>query len=114
LSEAIFRMNDDEEKRVCFEDKITEINSLLTKKEEESSDSESEGEGETKIKGLYICAANALRKISEIDLKGSYYIKTKNRHPLVLDFKFARYVTPHAGTSTSTTTSSPTKSSPWK
>ncbi len=35
LSEEIFKMESEEEKRTCFEVKITEINSLLTKKEEE-------------------------------------------------------------------------------
>jgi hypothetical protein len=58
---------------------------------------------------MYICAGETLRKITEIDLKRSYYIKTKNRHPMVLDFKFGRYSHPHAGTSTNTTTNSPTK-----
>lgn len=106
LSEEIFKLEGEEEKRICFEQRITEINSLLTKKEEEgASDSESEGEGESKIKGLYICASNSLRKISEIDLKNSYYIKTKNRHPMVLDFKFARYFSLNAGSSTSMMTS---------
>lgn len=33
-----------------------------------------------------------MRKIKEISLTNSYYIKTKNRHPLVLDFTFAKYI----------------------
>jgi hypothetical protein len=112
LAQQIFLIEGEEEKRICFEERITEINSVLTQKEEESSDSEGEGE-EGRMRGLYVCAGNTLRKITEIDLKRSYYIKTKNRHPMVLDFKFARYSTSHAGTSTRTTTSSPTRSSPW-
>jgi hypothetical protein len=39
LSEEIFRLESDEQKRICFDVNITEINSLLTKKEEEASDS---------------------------------------------------------------------------
>ena len=95
-------MESDEEKRHCFEQRITEINSILTQKEEEGSDSESDGE--ERMRGLYVCAGDTLRKITEIDLKRSYYIKTKNRHPMVLDFKFARYFCKHLGTSTSTMT----------
>lgn len=94
LSEEIFRVEGDEEKRACFESRLAEINSLLSKKQEESSDSESEGE-EAKIKGLYICAGSTLRKISEIVIKNSYYIKTKNRHPIVLDFQFSKYLYKH-------------------
>lgn len=95
-------MESEEEKRHCFELRITEINSILTEQEEEGSDSESEGE--ERMRGLYVCAGGTLRKITEIDLKRSYYIKTKNRHPMVLDFKFARYFSNHLGTSTSMTT----------
>lgn len=58
-----------------------------------STDSEeSEGEKAKSLKGFCFYLQKSLRKVININLGGSYFIKTKNRHPLVLDFEFGKFL----------------------
>jgi hypothetical protein len=56
---------------------------MLHEKEEESGQ---QSYSPTHLKGFVFCLGHSLRKLVNINIKNSFYIQTKNRSPLVLDF----------------------------
>ena len=68
---------------------MEEINCIL---QEKGEDEEDVGQLPSVLKGFIFCTTHSLRKLVNINIKNSFFIETKNRNPIVLDFEFARYL----------------------
>ena len=93
VSADLMQYEDGGQKREMFDKGLAEVNAILAKEEEEqTSSSESESEADTKGKGVEFVVEGKLTRLTSIDSKESYPIRTKNRHPLVLDCNFGRFL----------------------